>query len=198
MKNYISKAGIKEEEIIYTTLKGSKIRISNVGIDIADAETLVSAPGCSPVGAKGRVEISKMQGLQEIINTAKNTAGIKFEKKYPNMDTLLSIINNHHDADAKFEKMMESGDSILRGNRPKITITEAKEKYPEEAAYMSILRLADADPSSEIGYIRRQAGSTAIKLLHNNAPAIIALKKATEEIAQKTKTEEYKAHCVSL
>lgn len=198
MRNYIDKKGIKNESIIYATPKGSKIKISNAGMDRANAEVLEAAPGGSPIGAKGMITISEMPGLQALITETRKTEEEAFTSKYPHMDTLLDIINGHLNADDDFGKMMESGSSKIKAGRPKTTIADAKIKYANENAYLVILKLADSNPASEIGFIRRQAGDTAILALHRNLAATLALEIAKKEIEEKTNTKEYAEHCAGL
>lgn len=198
MRNYIDKKGIKKEEIIYTTPKGSKIKITNAGMDRANAEVIEASPGCSPTGAKGVITISDMPGLDELVLETKKTEEDAFTSKYPHMDTLLDIINGHLNADDDFEKMMESGSSKIKAGRPKTTIADARTKYANENAYLAILKLSDSNPASKIGFIRRQAGAAAIKSLHLKISAIEALETAKKEIDTQKNTIEYRSHCAGL
>lgn len=198
MRNYIEIKGIAKEDVVYTTPKGSKIKVTNAGMGTADVEVVSAAQGCSPAGSKGKIEIDKMPGLQDLIKSNRDKLEAAFVAKYPNMDKLLDIIKGHAAADEEFNRMMESGDSVLKLTRPEITIETARELYPEEAAYMDILAFADANPSSKIGFIRRCAGELAVDLLLSGAAATMALIRAEEEIAQKTDAPKYKSHIAGL
>jgi len=198
MKNYIEKKGIKKEEILYITPKGSTIKILSFYNGIAECEIINPFPGGSPAGSKGKVKIQDMPNLQKLIDENKQKEEIQFLEKYPGIDELLNIINLHCEANEAFEEMMDSGDGVLRKSTPKISIEEARKIYPEAATYMDILKLSDADPSSQIGFIRRQAGKIAINLLLSGESASSAIIKAKEYISNETNSPKYKEHVAGL
>ena len=71
MKNYIEKKGIKKEEILYITPKGSTIKILSFYNGIAECEIINPFPGGSPAGSKGKVKIQDMPNLQKLIDENK-------------------------------------------------------------------------------------------------------------------------------
>lgn len=198
MKNYIEKKGLHHTDIIYTTPRGSVIRILSVYNDTANSEIITPCIGGSPAGSKGNIKISTMPRLAEQIAAAKSAEEQAFLLRYPGIDELLDIIRLHRLADEALEEMMGTGDSILRATRPKISIEEAHAKYPIASAYLTLLRLSNADPSSAIGFIRRQVGQEAFQQIEKGVDVITALENANNKIKKETETPQYREHVAGL
>jgi len=202
MKNYIEKKGVLKKDINYTTPKGSVINVISATYNqrqgTVEAVVITPCAGGSPVGGKGKIKVSDMPGLANLISAAQARFEQTFLSRFLGIDELLDIIRLHNEAREDFEKMMENENQVTCKSAPDISVEDAKIKYPLAAAYIDILNLADADPSSEIGFIRRQAGEKAIKNIENGEDVITAQKMANEIINKKKETPEYKEHISGL
>jgi hypothetical protein len=198
MKNYIEKKGLKNEDVLYTTPKGAKLKILSSWKEKVEVEVLIPIPGGSPKGAKGNMLLSTLPGLAEQITAMAEKREADFVAKYPGIDELLDIIRLHREADEALEKMMETGDSILRDNRPEISIDEAMEKYPVAAAYLHIYNLSEADPSSQIGFVRRSAADKAFANIADGADVILTANELDTVIDVTSNTPAYRDHVAGL
>jgi hypothetical protein len=200
MKNYCEIRGIPRKEIIYTTPRGTVIKVwpDTAYGDGVDSEIITSAQGSSPAGSKGRAKINQLPGLAEMIAAAKLEREKEFLARYPGIDELLDIIRLHAEAHEDFERMMESESRITCKAAPKMSIEAARRKYPVALAYLSILTFANSDPGSEIGYIWRRAGENAIERIEAGVDVISALTEAQKEIETKTESPEYREHVAGL
>lgn len=198
MKNYIEMKGVKKEDLLYITPKGATVKVLSSWHDKAEVEVINPIPGGSPKGTKGNMLLSNLPGLEQQIKAAEEKKENDFLKKYPGIDELLTIIRLHSQADEAFNRMMETGDSILRDNRPEITIENAHKKYPAASAYLHIYNLFEADPSSQIGFIRRSAANEIFTEIENGLDVIAARKKLDAIIEKESNTSAYRNHIAGL
>jgi hypothetical protein len=63
----------------------------------------------------------------------------------------------------------ENNDGVRPPEHPKMSVEEAKRQYPIAAAYLTILKYSQADPSSKTGFEQRIKGEEAIEKLENGA-----------------------------
>jgi len=198
MKNYIAKKGIKENMIDHTTPKGALIRVVPEMGSIVSVTVLRAIDGGSPVGAKGKMSLTALPGLDKLIQTELARREEEFLSKYPGIDELLSIINGQAESYEDMQRMMETESRVTFKAAPEMSVEDAKKMYPLAAAYLHLLALADADPSSQIGFIRRQAGEKAFLKIEEGSDIIAALAAAEEEIKIECESKEYRNHCSGL
>ncbi|MBU2527711.1 MAG: hypothetical protein KKC03_14030 [Bacteroidetes bacterium] len=190
--------GIEKKEIMYVTPKGATIKVLSSWRDKVEVEVMVPSEGGSPKGAKGNMLLSTLPGLAEQIRAAEEKKEKDFAARYPGIDDLLDIIRLHGDADRAFEKMMETGDSVLRDNRPAISINDALAKYPIAAAYLHIYNMSEADPSSQIGFIRRSEAEKAFAQIEGNTDVIQASIDMDAAIEAASNTPAYRNNVAEL
>ena len=184
MKNYIEKKGIKKNMIVYTTPKDGIISVVPEIGSIVSITVLQAIEGGSPVGSKGSVSLSALPGLDKLIQAELDRRETEFLSKYPGIDELLTIINDHAKSYESMQRMMESESRMTFKAAPTISIEDAKKEYPLAAAYLNLLTITNADPSSQIGFIRRKAGEKAFMKIEEGADIITALTEAKKEIEE--------------
>ncbi len=197
MKNYVSKEGIEKKEILYTTEKGTVVKILGTPYE-GKVEVVVVTP-CEGGSEKGK--IGKIQANKEIVKLVEDEKKRKEKEllmRCPGLDELLSSINRDDNHYEDFQKAMESGDGMLPSRPVGISPEEARKSYPEAAAYLKLLKLADANPASEIGYIRRTAGKVGLEKMRAGVSPSECLSDVMAEIENRTNTPAYNAHVAGL
>lgn len=198
MKNWIEKKGMKNEDIMYTTPRGTLLKILSSWGGKVEVEVIVPISGGSPKGTKGSMLLSALPGLAEQIEASDRQREADFAAKYPGIDDLLDIIRLHHEADEAFARMIETGSSVLRDHRPEISIEEAHKKYPVASAYLHIYNISEADPSSQIGFIRRSAADKIFAEIESGLGVIEAAQKLDKMIESESNTPAYNNHVAGL
>jgi len=170
MKNYIEQKGIAQQETLATNINGMQITITSL-YPVSHNTQYGIRPCVQFVrdndGQRGMCRIDNKPELARQIEQLKINNDNAFVARYTGIDELLSVINDNHDYCDALNNMMddEHNDGVNPPSHPVMTIATARAKYPIAAAYIDIVRLSNADPSSQIGYSRRCAGETALARL---------------------------------
>ena len=188
MKNYIEKKGIKKKMIVYTTPKGGIISVVPEMGSLVSITILQTIEGGSPVGSKGSVSLNTLPGLDKLIQAELDRRETEFLSKYTGIDELLTIINDHAKSYESMQRMMENESQMTFKAAPKISVEDTKKTYPLAAAYLNLLTIANADPSSQIGFIKRKAGEKAFIKVEDGTDIITALTEAKKEIEESKET----------
>ena len=188
MKNYIEKKGIKKKMIVYTTPKGGIISVVPEMGSLVSITILQTIEGGSPVGSKGSVSLNTLPGLDKLIQAELDRRETEFLSKYTGIDELLTIINDHAKSYESMQRMMENESQMTFKTAPKISVEDAKKTYPLAAAYLNLLTISNADPSSQIGFIKRKAGEKAFIKVEDGTDIITALTEAKKEIEESKET----------
>lgn len=188
MKNYIETKGIKKNMIVYTTPKGGIISVVPEMGSLVSFTILQTIEGGSPVGSKGSVSLNTLPGLDKLIQAELDRRETEFLSKYTGIDELLTIINDHAKSYESMQRMMENESQMTFKAAPKISVEDAKKTYPLAAAYLNLLTIANADPSSQIGFIKRKAGEKAFIKVEDGTDIITALTEAKKEIEESKET----------
>ena len=178
---YVQQVGIKHDNLVITvdgvgrveltSLYASKERIDGKLID-----TVTIKP--RTVNGK-RVEGMRLDTRPQVaaIMDAENKRRDNiFATRYPGIYELVDALSANSDADQQFTRMMEdeSNDGVNPPAYPRLTREQARDKYPIAAAYLTIVKYANSDPSSQTGYERRCAGERAIEMLESGADVVVA------------------------
>ena len=188
MKNYIEKKGIKKKMIVYTTPKGGIISVVPEMGSLVSITILQTIEGGSPVGSKGSVSLNTLPGLDKLIQAELDRRETEFLSKYTGIDELLTIINDHAKSYESMQRMMENESQMTFKAAPKISVEDTKKTYPLAAAYLNLLTISNADPSSQIGFIKRKAGEKAFIKVEDGTNIITALTEAKKEIEESKHT----------
>ena len=111
------------------------------------------------------ITTAERSNLVAMVQAKKADYEARFKERYPGIYMLVDAINAEADYHHNFDRMMddEDNDGVNPPTHPKISVAKARKQYPIAAAYLDILRYADADPSSQVGYDRRCTGDEAIE-----------------------------------
>jgi len=190
MKNYCEIRGIKKADRKYTLPSGTEVRLlshpyRSANIMVVDAEVL--ATGKTGKIGKVKLDSAEEQKVMDIISAAAKIDEAALQARYPGLDELLTIIHGHNEAQADFARSMEdeSRAGLAVMSAPEVSIEQARANYPLAAAYLVLLSLANANPASQIGYIRRQAGEQALTAIEeSNIDVLVALDTAQKYIKE--------------
>lgn len=184
MKNYIEMRGI-QKPVVTWMVDGVECRcidfypVKFKGIWVVEIEpTMINGKKAQYVNIETRPELAAK------LREAEAEYERRFLARYPGIDELLSARNASETYHESFQRMMEDemNDGINPPDQPALSAAEAAKKYPIAAAYLSLLRLADSDPGSQIGYERRKAGKAAFDKILAGADVIEAEKEAQQRL----------------
>lgn len=163
MKNSIEIVGITRKPMMYHTDTYGDVTITSYYAMRANGKRVVR--GTLADGRECMVALDGRRALEEMIKQSNVDYEAAFLARVPGIDELLTAINDAQDYREAFEGMMEDegNDGVRPPARPTISVDEARKLYPVAAAYLTILRMSESDPSSQIGYTRRRAGKKAIE-----------------------------------
>ena len=205
MKNYVSMDGVAEQPVYHTLTSGAIVVIKynerpipynnkHVVVEIAEIPQ-----GCQcPIPIGGRACTILTAEIKNKIEAEKERAINELLTKCPGLDELLGIINNDENYYEATQCALDRGDGFYPSRPEGLTPNEAREKYPESAAYLQLLSLSEADPSSRIGYIRCCAGDTGLESMRAGGTPVDCLAAAMVEIETQTHTAEYRNYVAGL
>lgn len=172
MKNKlcIEIAGIKQNPVEYTTSHGTAI-ITTYYTHKAQGRDVYA---CQINGKDMLISADNRPDLVQMVEANRADYKARFEARYPGIYDLVAAINadkNHYEGT---QRMMEDedNDGVRPPKAPKLSADQARQQYPIAAAYLDILRFYNADPSSDIGFNRRQFGKAAFIAIEAGADVI--------------------------
>ncbi|NJO00401.1 MAG: hypothetical protein HC880_00800 [Bacteroidia bacterium] len=177
MKNkpYIKIAGIPKIPIEYPTSQGTAIITTHYTHTAQGREVY----RCQIAGKDTLIAADTRPDLVDMVAANKADYEARFEGRYPGIYDLVSAINAESAQYEAVHRMMDDehndGVNPPRNNHALTVLDQAQKKYPIAGAYLSILRYADADPASDIGFNRRCWGNDALAAIEAGADVIAQL-----------------------
>lgn len=113
------------------------------------------------------VDLDKHPEIETLLAQANEQYEQEFMARYPGIYELVAAIDDEDNYHEAFERMMEDehNDGAKPPKQPALSTERAAEMYPIASAYLTICNYTDADPSSQVGYDKRSAGTWAIEQL---------------------------------
>jgi len=178
---YVTQVGIRHDNLILDVDGVGAVELLNLyagKVRIAKNASLVDVVIIKPITVDG-VKIDKMRvdtrpAVISAMEAERDRRDDMFATRYPGIFELVSCLNANSLYDDRFKDMMEDGDNdgVNPPSAPAMTREEARAKYPVANAYLTIVKYADSDPSSQVGYTRRCAGEHAIEALESGTDVI--------------------------
>ena len=173
-KPYVMKKGIKRQQITIDLGQFGQVSLSDYAPMTVQGQQVLDT-GKKANGVRLYYSLGRHPETVAQINEANQRFQQEFEARYPGIYELVTAINEEEKYEYKFNRMMEdeSNDGVNPPSSQKLSVKDAYQQYPIAAAYLTILNYADADPSSQIGFIRRQAGESAIAQIEDGGDVIV-------------------------
>lgn len=196
MKNYITNLIPAEKIIIPLIVAGETKDVEIIGYPYK-----ISVNGKMVDAIKGIIDdeernvlLAGRPQIKEKIQESERKREEELLKRVEGLEEYLEIIEDNITYQDNLNKMMddENNDGVYPPKKPALTTEEAKNKYPQAAAYCKMIKYSKANPASRIGYIRRCAADEGISAFLAGASATEALGIIERKIKEEIEKPEYR------